>query len=83
MAKKGFKSIIFGILTGATLGLLFSPDKGSKIRTKLSKQARKNKHVSSLLDKAICGFKDLICTAKKELKKAIGTDKKDKKTEDK
>ncbi len=83
MAKKGFKSIVFGILTGATLGLLFSPDKGSKIRTKLSKQARKNKHVSSFLDKAICSCKDLIGTAKKEFKKAIGSGNTAKKTKDK
>ena len=83
MAKKGFKSVIFGVLTGATLGLLFSPDKGSKIRTKLSKQARKNKHVSSFLDKAVCSCKDLISTAKKELKKAISSDKTAKKTKDK
>ena len=52
MSKK--KGLLLGLLTGATLGLLFSPEKGSKLRDKVSKKVKK------------CGLKDkLSCLIKK------------------
>lgn len=47
MSKKK-TGLILGLLTGATLGVLFSPDKGKKIREKVSKQMNK-KGLCSLL----------------------------------
>ena len=52
MSKK--KGLLLGLLTGATLGLLFSPEKGSKLRDKVSKKVKK------------CGLKGkLSCLLKK------------------
>ncbi len=62
MSRKGFKAIVFGLLTGATLGVLFSPDKGAKIRSQINKKARSNKKVSSLIDSL---FKKCNCMFKK------------------
>ncbi len=39
MSKK--KSLLFGLITGATLGLLFSPEKGSKLRDQVTKKVKK------------------------------------------
>ena len=67
MSRKGFKSIVFGLLTGATLGVLFSPDKGSKIRSKINKKARSNKKVSSLIDSLYSKSKHILKKIKSEL----------------
>lgn len=40
MSKKK-TGLILGLLTGATLGVLFSPDKGKKIREKVTKKMNK------------------------------------------
>ena len=68
MARKGLKAIVFGLLTGATIGVLFSPDKGSKIRSKINKKARSNKQVSSLLDSLTDKANYLFKRIKSELK---------------
>jgi len=67
MSRKGFKTVLFGLITGATIGVLFSPDKGDKIRAKINKKARSNKHVSSALDKLTDTLKDVFKKVKKEL----------------
>ena len=54
MSKK--KGLLLGLLTGATLGLLFSPEKGSKLRDKVSKKVKK------------CGLKDKLCCLIKKCK---------------
>lgn len=67
MSKRGFKSLVVGLLTGATLGLLFSPEKGSKVRSKLNKKARSNKQISKALDSLIELATDTFASVKKEL----------------
>jgi len=54
MSKKK-TGLILGLLTGATLGVLFSPYKGKKIREKVSKKMNK---------KGICNF---LCGLKEKL----------------
>jgi len=82
MSKRGFKSLVVGLLTGATLGLLFSPDKGSKVRSKINKKARSNKKVSNALDYILDIASDTFKSVKKELglkdsKKSENKSKKD------
>ena len=79
MSKRGFKSLVFGLLTGATLGLLFSPDKGSKVRSKINKKARSNKQVSKAMDCLCSLVSDAVSNVKKELgmKESKSTSKKE------
>ena len=57
MSKK--KGLLLGLLTGATLGLLFSPEKGSKLRGQVAKKIKKH----NLKEKISCMLKK--CTTKK------------------
>ncbi len=77
MKKKGIISLLIGVVTGATFGVLFSPDKGSKIRKNLKSKLEKE----GVLDKVKSFFSELKKELKdefKDLKDEIKSDKKKK-----
>ena len=82
MSKRGFKSLVVGVLTGATLGLLFSPDKGSKVRSKINKKARSNKHISKAMDSVFDVVSKAYNQIKSEIKKDSCCESKDCKSND-
>jgi gas vesicle protein len=53
---KVFLGVLVGVAVGATMGILFAPDKGSKTRQKISR--KKDEYVSDLEEK----FNELIGT---------------------
>ena len=53
-AGKVFLGVLVGVAVGATLGILFAPDKGSKTRKKIVR--RKDEYVDDLEEK----YNDLI-----------------------
>jgi len=74
MKKKGLLTLILGLLTGATFGVLFSPDKGSKIRKNIKTKLEKE----GVADK----FKNFFKELKKELKEEFKELKEELKKED-
>jgi gas vesicle protein len=53
-AGKVFLGVLVGVAVGATMGILFAPDKGSKTRQKISR--KKDEYVSDMEEK----FNELI-----------------------
>ena len=65
-------AFVIGAATGAILGILYAPDKGSNTRDKLSYQLDKyKKQLEDLLDDLIKGKVEISSTAKKEGQKVV------------
>lgn len=76
MKKRGLISLVLGVITGATVGVLFSPDKGENIRKNIKSKIKKEKW----LDKAKGFFTELKAELKEEfddLKKELKQEAKD------
>lgn len=73
MAKSGgsFFAFLFGILTGAVLGVLFAPDKGTNIRDRLSYQMDKYKKKLEELAKELVEGEKLEANDEKQKGQAI------------
>lgn len=79
MKKRGLISLILGVITGATVGVLFSPDKGEIIRKNIKSKIKKEKW----LDKTKSFFQDLKTELKEEfddLKKELKEEAKESKS---
>ncbi len=80
MAKSGgsFFAFLFGVLTGAVLGILFAPDKGTNTRDRLSFQIDKYKKKLEDLANELVEGKEMSENNEKQKGKAIINETKNK-----
>ena len=75
-AGKVFLGVLVGVAVGATLGILFAPDKGSKTRKKISK--KKDDYADELEEKFndfIAGITEKFETVKDEATRKVKSGK--------
>jgi gas vesicle protein len=71
-SSKSFWAFVMGAATGATLGILFAPDKGENTRDKLAFQLQKYRdQLKKLVDDLVDSPEGLENLAKTESKKVI------------
>jgi len=78
MSRSGgsFFAFLFGILTGAILGILFAPDKGTNTRDRLSFQIDKyKKRLEELANELVDGAEKVDNSEKKKGKKVVSETK--------
>lgn len=80
MAKSGgsFFAFLFGVLTGAVLGILFAPDKGTNTRDRISFQVDKYKKKLEELANELVEGKEMTENNEKQKGNAIIKNTKDK-----
>ena len=67
-----FLAFVLGAATGAIIGILYAPDKGSNTRDKLSYQLDKyKKQLEDLLEDLVNGKVEVSSMAKEESKKVV------------
>ncbi len=71
-SSKSFWAFIVGAATGATLGILYAPDKGENTRDKLAFQLQKyREQLKSLIEELVDGNDMPESMAKSESKKVV------------
>lgn len=71
-SSKSFLAFLMGAATGATLGILYAPDKGEHTRDKLAFQLQKySEQLKSLIDELVDGNDMPESLAKSESKKVV------------